>query len=299
MRAAGNWFKQNPGKRENIFLATKFALSYKGDWSGIKTDSTPEYCRQACEKSLKRLGVDIIDLYYCHRVDATTPIERTVTEMKKLKQEGKIKYLGLSEVSSETLRRACKIEHISAVQIEYVSSIIRRNDWQYLQLTGTPRYSPFSLDIESEQIGLLKTARELGVAIVAYSPIGRGMLGGQIRSPDDFDETDMRRYAPRFSVENFPKNLTLVDRITEIASRRGYTPSQLTLAWILAQGNDFFPIPGTTSVDRVAENGASLEIVLSTEEEAEIRKACEEAEPAGGRYPESFSSGLYADTPSL
>ena len=168
-----------------------------------------------------------------------------------------------------------------------------------MQLTGTPRYSPFSLDIQSEQIGLLKTARELGVAIVAYSPIGRGMLGGQIRSPDDFDETDMRRWAPRFSAENFPKNLKLVDRITEIASKRGYTPSQLTLAWILAQGNDFFPIPGTTLVDRVAENGASLEIVLSKEEEAEIRKACEEAEPAGGRYPESFSSGLYADTPSL
>lgn len=128
MRNIGNWFKQNPGKRANVFLATKFALSMSDDGSGMKTDSTAEYCRQACEKSLKRLGVDSIDLYYCHRVDGTTPIEKTVAEMKKLKHEGKIKYLGLSEVSSETLRRACKIEHISAVQIEYVSSIILWNN---------------------------------------------------------------------------------------------------------------------------------------------------------------------------
>jgi aryl-alcohol dehydrogenase-like predicted oxidoreductase len=162
-----------------------------------------------------------------------------------------------------------------------------------------PRYSPFSLDIESEQIGLLKTARELGVAIVAYSPIGRGMLGGQIRSPDDLDASDMRRYAPRFSAENFPKNLVLVDLLAELAKKRNCTSSQLTLAWILAQGDDFFPIPGTTSVERVAENGASLEVVLTREEAAEIRKACQEAETAGGRYPETFSSGLYADTPAL
>jgi aryl-alcohol dehydrogenase-like predicted oxidoreductase len=170
---------------------------------------------------------------------------------------------------------------------------------QYSQLTRAFRYSPFSLDIESPQINLLKTARELGVAIVAYSPIGRGMLGGQIRSPDDFDASDSRRYTPRFSAENFPNNLKLVDRITEIAKKRNCSPSQLTLAWILAQGDDFFPIPGTTSVDRVAENGGSSDIVLSEEDEAEIRKACEEAEPAGGRYPESFASSCFADTPSL
>lgn len=166
-------------------------------------------------------------------------------------------------------------------------------------MTNTPRYSPFSLDIETEQIGLLKTARELGVAIVAYSPIGRGMLGGQIRSPDDLDASDMRRYAPRFSPENFPKNLVLIDLITEIAKKRKCTPSQLTLAWILAQGDDFFPIPGSTSVDRVGENGRSLEVLLTEEDEAEIRKACQEAKTAGDRYPKSFSSGLYADTPSL
>ena len=167
------------------------------------------------------------------------------------------------------------------------------------RLTSAFRYSPFSLDIESEQIGLLKTARELGVAIVAYSPIGRGMLGGKIRSPDDLDASDMRRYTPRFSAENFTKNLVLVDLIDEIAKKRGCTSSQLTLAWILAQGNDFFPIPGTTSVYRVAENGGSLGIQLAIEEEAEIRRACQEAEPAGDRYPEGFSDSLYADTPSL
>jgi aryl-alcohol dehydrogenase-like predicted oxidoreductase len=161
------------------------------------------------------------------------------------------------------------------------------------------RYSPFSLDIESDQIGLLKTARELGVAIVAYSPIGRGMLGGQIRSPDDFEEGDFRRFAPRFSAENFPKNLKLVDRITKIAKAKNCTASQLTLAWILAQGDDFFPIPGTTSLARIEENVGALKIKLSKEDEAEIRKACEEAESAGGRYPEAFATSLFADTPPL
>jgi aryl-alcohol dehydrogenase-like predicted oxidoreductase len=144
-------------------------------------------------------------------------------ELKTLKAEGKIKYIGLSECSSESLRRACKVEHVDAIQIEY---------------------SPFSLDIEREEISLLKTARELGVAIVAYSPIGRGMLGGQIRSPADFEEGDFRKRAPRFSEENFPKNLELVDRITEIASKKGATPSQLTLAWLLHQGDDIFPVCG-------------------------------------------------------
>ncbi|KAK5116649.1 hypothetical protein LTR62_007323 [Meristemomyces frigidus] len=273
----GKWFKANPGKREHIFLATKFAN--KVDEQGNRSiDSSPEYCRQACEKSLRRLGLPHIDLYYAHRLDGKTPIEKTVEEMKKLKHEGKIKHLGLSECSSESLRRACKIEHIDAVQIEY---------------------SPFSLEIESEQIGLLKTCRELGVAIVAYSPIGRGMLGGQIRSRNDFEEGDFRKMAPRFSEENFPKNLQLVDHINEIAKKKNATPSQLTLAWILAQGDDFFPIPGTTNLDRLDENIASLKIHLTKEEEHEIRKACEAAEVHGGRYAEAMTSALYADTPAL
>ncbi|GIZ46171.1 hypothetical protein CKM354_000930900 [Cercospora kikuchii] len=257
----GKWFKQNPGKREEVFLATKFALSV--DAAGnFNTRSDPEYVREACEKSLKRLNVDYIDLYYCHRLDQKTPIEKTVEALKQLKQEGKIKCIGLSECSSDSLRRACKVEHIDAIQIEY---------------------SPFSLDIESEQIGLLKTARELGVAIVAYSPLGRGMLTGQIRNPDDLAMDDMRKYAPRSSPENFPHNLKLVDRLSEIAKTKGCTASQLTLAWILAIG----------------ENVRALEVDLNEEEEREIRKACQEAEPAGGRYPEEYASTLYADIPPL
>lgn len=159
--------------------------------------------------------------------------------------------------------------------------------------------SPFSLDIESDQIGLLKTARELGVAIVAYSPIGRGMLGGNIKGPQDFEEGDFRKFAPRFSEENFPKNLALVDKLNAIAKKKNVTASQLTLAWELAQGDDFFPIPGTTNVNRVTENINSLKIKLTKEEEREIRQACESAQVSGHRYPEAFSAGLFADTPPL
>nr|POE85601.1 aldo-keto reductase yakc [nadp(+)] [Quercus suber] len=257
----GAWFKQNPGKREKIFLATKFANRFNQETGAVSVDSTPEYCRQACETSLRRLGVSHIDLYYAHRLDGKTPVEKTMQELKKLKQEGKIKYIGLSECSSDSLQRACSVEHVDAVQIEY---------------------SPFSLDIESPQIGLLKTARELGVAVVAYSPIGRGMLGGSIRSPDDFEDNDFRKNAPRFSKENFPKNLQLVDTITAIAKKKDVTASQLTLAWLLAQGHDIFPIPGTTNLDRVDENLGALHIKLSKEDELEIRKACEAAEDSSG-----------------
>ncbi|EMF08341.1 aldo-keto reductase, putative [Sphaerulina musiva SO2202] len=274
----GKWFKANPEKRDHIFLATKFANCVNPEDGSRYVDSSPEYARRACEKSLKRLGVERIDLYYAHRLDGKTPVEKTVAELKKLQEEGKIKYIGLSECSSESLRRASKIVHIDAIQIEY---------------------SPFSLDIESPQIGLLKTARELGTAIVCYSPIGRGMLGGTIRSPKDFEKGDFRTFAPRFSEENFPKNLELVDRITELAKKKGATPSQLTLAWILAQGDDFFPIPGTTNLQRLEENLGALKITLSKEEEAEIRKAVEKAEPSGSRYPPAFASALFADTPPL
>ena len=273
----GNWFKRNPGKREKIFLATKFANRVLDDGSR-SVDSSPEYCRQACEKSLSRLGVDSIDLYYAHRLDGKTPVEKTVEAMAQLQKEGKIKYLGLSEVSAESLRRAYKVHPIQAVQMEY---------------------SPFALDIESPQIGLLKACRELGVAVVCYSPIGRGMLSGTIRSPKDFEEGDFRTFAPRFSEENFPKNLQLVDRLTELAEKKGVTPSQLTLAWILAQGDDFFPIPGTTQLKRIDENLGALKITLSAEEEKEIRQACESAEVGGARYPEAFSAALFADTPEL
>jgi len=273
----GKWFESNPGKRENIFLATKFA-NFVDEEGNRQVSSAPEYARKACEKSLARLKVKQIDLYYCHRVDKKTPIEKTVEELKKLQDEGKIRYIGLSEISSETLRRASKIVHIDAIQVEY---------------------SPFSLDIESPQIELLKTARELGTAIVAYSPIGRGMLGGQIRSPKDLEDGDFRKFSPRFSEENFPKNLVLVDRITELAKKKNVTASQLTLAWLLAQGDDVFPIPGTTNIARLEENLGALKVGISKEEEQEIRSAAEAAEPAGARYPEAMSAFLFGDTPPL
>ncbi|KAK3055341.1 hypothetical protein LTR09_003894 [Extremus antarcticus] len=273
----GNWFKQNPGKREEIFLATKFANKALPD-GGREIDSSPEYCRSSVEKSLKRLGLPFVDLYYVHRLDNKTPIEKTMEVLKQLKHEGKIKYIGLSECSEDSLRRACKVAHVDAVQIEY---------------------SPFALDIEQPQIGVLKACRELGCAVVAYSPIGRGMLGGTIRSPDDFEDGDFRKYAPRFSAENFPKNLQLVDKITEIAKKKGCTASQLTLAWILAQGDDFFPIPGTTNPQRLEENIGSLKVSLTSQEEKEIRKACEAAEVHGSRYPEAMAKALFADTPAL
>ncbi|KAH7094758.1 NADP-dependent oxidoreductase domain-containing protein [Paraphoma chrysanthemicola] len=272
----GKWFKANPDKRKDIFFATKFAVRTVG--GERTTDSSPEYVKQAIESSLRRLGIEQIDLYYCHRVDQKTPIEKTVEAMAQLKQEGKIKYLGLSEVSSDTLRRACKVHHIAAVQIEY---------------------SPFALDIESKQIDLLKTCRELGVAVVAYSPLNRGMLAGALKSPDDFEEGDFRKFAPRFSKENFPKNLVLVDQLTAIAKKKNVTPSQLTLAWLLAQGQDVFPIPGTTKLERLKENLGSLDVKLTAEDEKEIREAAEGADVSGTRYPESFMATCYADTPPL
>lgn len=215
--SAGRWFKANPEKRKHIFLATKFANRMYPDGSrGV--DSSPEWAKQAANKSLSRLGLDSVDLYYIHRVDGKTPIEKTMQALVELKNEGKFKYIGISEVSADTLRRAHAVHPITALQIEY---------------------SPWALDIEDPQIGLLKTARELGVAVVCYSPIGRGMLSGTIRSPDDFEEGDFRSFAPRFSKENFPKNLELVDKVAAIAKKKGVTPTQLTLAWLLAQGQSY------------------------------------------------------------
>jgi aryl-alcohol dehydrogenase-like predicted oxidoreductase len=195
--------------------------------------------------------------------------------MKELVDAGKVKYIGLSECSSDTLRRAYAVHPIACVQIEY---------------------SPFSLDIEREEIGLLKTCRELGVAIVCYSPLGRGLFTGQIKSPDDFEENDFRRIQPRFSKENFPKNLQLVDELTSLAKKKGCTPGQLTLAWILAQGDDFIPIPGTTKIKNLEENAAAAQIKLSKQEVEEIRQACEKADVAGERYPPAMSASLFGDS---
>ncbi|KAJ8058436.1 hypothetical protein OCU04_012625 [Sclerotinia nivalis] len=274
----GKWLANNPDKRKDIFLATKFAFVHAGDKPGPMIDSSPEYLKEACEKSLKRLGVDTIDLYYCHRVDGKTPIELTVQAMAELKKEGKVNYLGLSEISSETLRRANKVAHIDAVQIEY---------------------SPFSTDIEHPEIDLLKTCRELGVAIVAYSPLGRGMLTGAYKSPADFEEGDFRTYAPRFSPENFNKNLKLVDGMEALAKKKNATAGQLTLAWLLAQGDDIFPIPGTKKIKYLEENLGALKLELSVEEEAEIRKLVDAAEVHGGRYPDAMKDLSFADTPAL
>ncbi|RDW91536.1 hypothetical protein BP5796_02701 [Coleophoma crateriformis] len=275
----GKWFKRT-GKRDEIFLATKFANIVKEENGEMRfgTDSSPAYVKEACAKSLKRLGIDTIDLYYMHRTDGKTPIEKTVEAMVELKREGKIRYLGLSEISSDTLRRACAVHHIDAVQIEY---------------------SPFTTDIEHPSIGLLKTCRELGVAVVAYSPLGRGFMTGQYRSPADFEEGDFRKYAPRFSEENFPKNLKLVDQISELAKKKNCTPGQLTLAWLLAQGDDIFPIPGTKKIKYLEENLGALNVKLSAEEEKQIRSAVDAAEVHGDRYAASMSGALFADTPAL
>lgn len=273
----GKWFKANPDKREHVFLVTKFA-NKRGDDGNYSIDSSPEYVKEACAKSLQRLGVENIDLYYCHRLDRKTPVEKTVEAMVQLKNEGKIKYLGISECSSDSLRRAHAVHPISAVQVEY---------------------SPFSLEIESKQIDLLRTCRELGVAVVAYSPLGRGLFTGTLRAHDDLEESDLRRYLPRFSKENFPKNLKLVDQLSEMAKKKGVTPTQLVLAWLMQQGPDIFPIPGTTKLERVKENLESMDVQLSKEEEQEIRKACEAAEVGGERYSENFMYACYADTPPL
>ncbi|TKX22179.1 aldo/keto reductase-like protein 6 [Elsinoe australis] len=273
----GKWFAANKSKRDDIFLATKFANRTLPDGSRT-VDSSPEYCIEACNRSLSRLGISTIDLYYAHRLDGVTPVEKTVEAMAQLKKDGKIKYLGLSECSSESLRRAHKVHPITAVQIEY---------------------SPWALDIERPEIDLMKTCRELGVAIVAYSPIGRGFMSGKYRSPSDFEEGDFRRFAPRFSEDNFAKNLKLVDQIAEIAKKKGATGSQLTLAWLMAQGDDVIPIPGTTNVDRLKENLGALKIKLTEEEKKQIREISESAEVAGGRYPEAFAKSLFADTPTL
>ncbi|UJR07202.1 hypothetical protein I4U23_011490 [Adineta vaga] len=195
--------------------------------------------------------------------------------LKELVKSGKIKYIGLSECSSNTLQRAYAVHPVACVQIEY---------------------SPFSLDIERDEIGLLKTCRELGVAIVCYSPLGRGLFSGQIKSPDDFEETDFRRMLPRFSKENFPKNLRLADELTTIAKKKGCTPGQLTLAWILAQGNDFIIIPGTTKIKNLEENVGAAQIKLNREEIKEIREVCEKADVVGERYPEFACASQFSDS---
>ena len=250
------------GRRDKVVLATKFAVLRGEDGGFLGVSGRPEYVREACDNSLQRLGVDHIDLYYQHRVDPAVPIEETVGAMAGLVTAGKVRHLGLSEAGANTLRRASEVHPIAALQSEL---------------------SLWSRDIEAE---IMPVCRELGIGVVAYSPLGRGFLSGAIKSLDDLDEDDWRRFMPRFQGENFGKNLELVDRVEQLAAAKGCTPAQLALAWVLAQGPDVTPIPGTRSRKRLEENAAAAEITLSEEELAEIDLVIPKDMAVGTRYPE-------------
>jgi len=250
------------GRRDAVVLATKFGnvRAEDGSWLGI--NGSPEYVRKACDASLKRLGVETIDLYYQHRVDANVPIEDTVGAMAELKAAGKIRLLGLSEASAATIRRAHAVHVITALQTEY---------------------SLWSRDPED---GLLAVCRELGIGFVAYSPLGRGFLTGRYRSIDDLEASDWRRNNPRFQADNFQKNLDIVERVKRIAGRKHCTPAQLALAWLLAQGDDIVPIPGSKRRERLEENAAAVDIELTGGELQDIDTLLPAGMAAGTRYPE-------------
>ncbi len=253
------------GRRERVFLATKFGLVRSDDPNTRGVNGRPDYVRQAVDGSLRRLGVEQLDLYYQHRVDPEVPIEETVGAMAELVRAGKVLYLGLSEASSETLRRAHRIHPIAALQSEF---------------------SLWSRD--PQEHGVLATCRELGVALVAYSPLGRGFLTGALKSPDDFAADDYRRLSPRFQGENFQRNLELVERVRALAEAKGVTPGQVALAWVLAQGEDIVPIPGTRRRHYLLENLAALEVQLSASERAELDDLFTPESVAGTRYPAAW-----------
>jgi aryl-alcohol dehydrogenase-like predicted oxidoreductase len=249
-------------RRDQVFLATKFGnvRGPNGEFLGVRGD--PDYVRSACEASLQRLGVEVIDLYYQHRVDPNVPIEDTVGEMARLKDEGKVRYLGLSEAAPRTIRAAHATSPITAVQTEL---------------------SLWSRDAEAE---VLPTVRELGIGYVAYSPLGRGFLTGQFKSPDDFPEGDFRRNHPRFQGENFQKNLDLVREVEKLAEEKGCTTAQLALAWVLAKGEDVVPIPGTKHVKYLDENIGALEVQLTDEDLKRLDAILPPGAAAGQRYHE-------------
>jgi aryl-alcohol dehydrogenase-like predicted oxidoreductase len=250
------------GRREKVILATKFGIVRDAKGNPLGVNGHPEYVRKSFEESVKRLGVDYVDLYYQHRVDTTVPIEDTVGEMARLVEEGKVLHLGLSEASSSTLRRACAVHSISALQSEY---------------------SLWTRDPEDE---VLAACRELGVGFVAYSPLGRGFLTGQIRRFEDFAADDYRRNSPRFQGENFQKNLELVKKIEEIAIAKNCTASQLALAWLLAQGTDIVPIAGTKRREYLEENAVAVNVTLTPAELEAINSVAPQGAAAGMRYPE-------------
>ena len=253
------------GQRERVVIATKFGNERLPDGTRIGINGTPEYVRKACDASLQRLGVDTIDLYYQHRVDKSTPIEDTVGAMAELVQAGKVKHLGLSEASPATIRRAHAVHPITALQSEY---------------------SLWSRDPEGE---LLSTLRELGIGFVPYSPLGRGFLTGQFKTPEDIPEGDFRRNNPRFQGDNFYKNLKLVEEIRTMATEKNATPGQLALAWVLAQGNDIVPIPGTKRTSYLRENVGASEVVLTSEDLQRLDKIAPKDIAEGERYPDMSS----------
>lgn len=252
-------------RRDRVVLATKFGILRSEDKGFRGVNGSPEYVHQACDASLQRLGIDYIDLYYQHRVDPQVPIEETVGAMAELVHQGKVRYLGLSEASAATIRRAASVHPISALQSEY---------------------SLWSRDPEDE---ILPTIRELGIGFVAYSPLGRGFLSGNITSPEDFPADDYRRNAPRFQGENFYKNLQLVERVKEIAAEKGVTGGQLALAWLLAQGDDIVPIPGTKRRKYLEENVVAAEITLTQAELNSINEVAPKNVAAGDRYADMSS----------
>jgi aryl-alcohol dehydrogenase-like predicted oxidoreductase len=250
------------GRRREVVLATKFGNVRAPDGRFLGVNGRPEYVRQACDASLARLGVEVIDLYYQHRVDPDTPIEETVGAMADLVRAGKVRHLGLSEAAPATIRRAHAVHPVAALQTEY---------------------SLWSRDPEDE---ILPTCRALGIGFVAYSPLGRGFLTGQIRTPEDLAPDDWRRHSPRFQGENFRRNLGLVARVEAMAAEKGCRPSQLALAWLLARGKDVVPIPGTKRRRYLEENVASLEVRLTADDLARIDEVAPRGAAAGARYPE-------------
>ncbi|HKU02319.1 MAG TPA: aldo/keto reductase [Arthrobacter sp.] len=249
------------GRREDVVLATKFGNERREDGSWVGINGRPDYVRSACDASLQRLGVDHIDLYYQHRVDKTVPIEDTVGAMAELVQAGKVRHLGLSEASAETIRRAHAVHPITALQTEY------------------------SLWEREPETKVFPVLAELGIGFVPYSPLGRGFLTGQIRSVDDFAEDDFRRHSPRFQGENFTRNLELVDRVKELADRKQCTPGQLALAWLLAQGEHIVPIPGTKKRERLRENLGAVDVELTRDELQLLDELAPAGSTAGARYP--------------
>ncbi len=252
-------------RRDEVLLATKFAIVRdRTNPAARGVNGKPEYVQASCDASLKRLGVDTIDLYYQHRVDPATPIEQTVGAMAELVRAGKVRFLGLSEASSTTIRRAHAVHPIAALQTEY---------------------SLWTRDPEDE---ILKTTRELGIAFVAYSPLGRGFLTGQLKSTQDLAPDDYRRHSPRFQGENFQKNLDLVTRVGQLATEKRCTPGQLALAWLLAQGSDIIPIPGTKRRSYLEENAVAVNLKLSADDLERLEEVVPKGVAAGQRYPESM-----------